>query len=147
MVSPEGAAAAVAAGVGGVVEQALGGVRDSRFSEAYTVTGEVEKLFDGTFDIVKGHCAGMHNTMGQCATLKLLDGAGGADTGTRLILTTGIGCHFAAELFKLGGYDPCTSVSLLACVSVRLYEQNGSVPGSVLFSVRVCVCAHARSRC
>ena len=83
MVSPEGVAVAVAAGVGGVVEQALGGVRDSRFSEPYTVTATVEKLFDGTFDIARGHCQGMHNMMGQCATLKLLDGAGGEDTGTR----------------------------------------------------------------
>jgi hypothetical protein len=42
--------------------------------------------------------------MGQCATLKVLDGVGGEDTGTRIILTTEIGCHFAVEMFEIGGH-------------------------------------------
>ena len=41
--------------------------------------------------------------MAQCATLRLLDGPDGEDTGVRVILTTGIGAHFAAELFALAG--------------------------------------------
>ena len=59
MVSPTGARAACAGGVGERFEAAVGGVLDSRFSSPLHVVGVVERVFDATYTIARGHCRGM----------------------------------------------------------------------------------------
>ena len=116
VVSPSAVEAAAAVGIGGKLEGlVIGGVLDNVYAEPFAVTAVVEELFEGSYDVIKGHCAGQHFELQGCATLRLLT-LDGSDTGVRVVLTTGIGAHFAVELFVLGGYDPFEA-SVVICKS------------------------------
>ena len=60
--------------------------------------------------------------------MRLLRPESGDDTGVRVILTTGIGAHFAAELFELGGYSPFES-SVVICKSPAGFRATYDDPG------------------
>ena len=59
------------------------GVLDSVYAVPCHVTGVVEQLFDGSYDVVRGHCAGQHFELQACATLRLLQGGSGAADGEK----------------------------------------------------------------
>lgn len=136
VVSPEGVAEAADAGVGSSLTTSIGGRRDVRFAVPLKVNAIVESIFEvrgvpsmrspcldrapltlcgcsvrdvlqGVFEVAAGHCKGLKCDMGKCATLRLLAEHGGEDTGVRVVLTSGTGPHFAAELFTLAGYVYC----------------------------------------
>ena len=114
MVSPTAVAAARAAGVGAQLTIELGGQRDTVFSAPpLTVHCLVEKLFDAEFYIKTGHCAGMDNDLGQGATLRITSHDGNP-TNVAVVCTTGIGAHFAAEMFEVAGLDPWRASVLVA---------------------------------
>lgn len=106
MVSPEGVAAAVQAGVGAELSISLGGVRDCRFSQPLPVTARVERLFDAKF-ILSGHLAkNLPIDMGPSAVLR--------SGNVRVLLTSRSGPHFAPEFFRAAGFDPFAARVLVA---------------------------------
>lgn len=114
MVAPTAVAAARAAGVGASLKVKLGGLRDINFSAPpLAVECVVEKLFDAKFYIETGHCAGMDCDLGQGATLRIASHDGNP-TNVAVVCTTGIGAHFAAEMFQVGGLDPWRASVLVA---------------------------------
>lgn len=98
LVAPEIVDAATAAGPGGVLNTALGGRRDARFSTPLTVTATVERLFAARF-VLSGHLArNLAIDMGRSALLRVGD--------VRIVVTSRSGPHFAPELFQAAGLDP-----------------------------------------
>ena len=106
LVAPEVVAAAAKAGVGAELTTPLGGVRDRRFSQPFTVTTRVERLFDARF-VISGHLArNLPIDMGRSAVLR----AGDVD----ILLTSRSGAHFAPEFFREAGFDPFAARVLVA---------------------------------
>jgi microcystin degradation protein MlrC len=106
LVAPEVVAAAAKAGVGAELTTPLGGVRDRRFSQPFTVTTRVERLFDARF-MISGHLArNLPIDMGRSAVLR----AGDVD----ILLTSRSGAHFAPEFFRAAGFDPFAARVLVA---------------------------------
>eukprot|EP01043_Picozoa_sp_COSAG02_P042228 COSAG02_NODE_3572_length_6543_cov_3.650217_3_plen_200_part_00 len=143
VVSPDAVAAADARGVGGIVTISLGGVLDNVYAVPCVVTAVVERLFNGSYDVVHGHCAGQHFELQGCATLRLLRPDTRDDTGIRVILTTGIGAHFAVELFELGGYDPFEA-SVVICKSPAGFRATYGHRASLMVSADAAGCAPAK---
>lgn len=114
MVAPTTVIQARAAGVGAFLKIDLGGIRDINFSAPpLPVECVVEKIFDAKFYIASGHCAGMDNDLGQGATLRITS-HDGKPTNVAVVCTTGIGAHFAAEMFGVAGLDPWRASVLVA---------------------------------
>ena len=144
VVSPDAVAAAEAKGGGGMlIDLPLGGVLDNVYAVPCVVTAVVEHLFDGSYDVVRGHCAGQHFELQGCATVRLLRPDTLEDTGIRVILTTGIGAHFAVELFEGGGYDPFEA-SVVICKSPAGFRATYGERASLMISADAAGCAPAK---
>ena len=144
VVSPEAVAQAEATGIGGVLaELSLGGVQDNVYAVPCVVTAVVERLFNGSYDVVRGHCAGQHFELQGCATVRLVHPNSLEDTGVRVILTTGIGAHFAVELFELGGYDPFEA-SAVICKSPAGFRATYGERAGLMVSADAAGCAPAK---
>eukprot|EP00038_Savillea_parva_P009596 m.184596 g.184596 ORF g.184596 m.184596 type:complete len:553 (+) comp16182_c0_seq1:60-1718(+) len=142
--SPEGVAEAVKAGVGNALTVTMGGLRDTRFAIPVTINAVVERLFDGVFTVAQGHCKGLKSNMEKCATLRILSSKDGHDTWVRVILTSGTGPHFAAELFTLAGYPPFgpgTHVSVVICKSPAGFRATYGPHAGLLMSSDAPGCA------
>jgi microcystin degradation protein MlrC len=142
LVSPSAVAEAAEAGVGVTITTMIGGVRDTRFAVPLQVTATVEKVFEGKFTIARGHFNGLKCDLGKCATLKIL-GDDGADTNVRVILTTGVGAHFAIEMFECGGYNPFEA-SVIICKSPAGFRSTYGVDAGMLLSADAPGCAAPR---
>lgn len=143
MVAPTAVAQAQQAGVGARLKIELGGLRDINFSAPpLAVQCVVEKLFDASFYIEKGHCAGMDNDLGQGATLRITS-HGGKATNVAVVCTTGIGAHFAAEMFQVAGLDPWTA-SVLVAKSPAGYRATYGERASLMITIESPGCAPPR---
>ena len=83
----------------------------------------VEKLFNAEFDIVKGHCVGMHCDIGQSCTLRIV-AHGGRKTNVAVVCTSHVGAHFAAELFETAGLNPWAAAVRVKHACRLLYQRT-----------------------
>lgn len=149
LVSARLADLAQGAGVGGRLSLPVGGELDTRYSEPWPITARVERLFDGSYTVKHGHCAGMHFELQLCACLKLVtdgdDTEGGSerDTGVRMVVTTGSGAHFATELFALAGYD-AYEAGVVICKSPAGFRATYGARAGMMVSADAKGCAPAK---
>jgi microcystin degradation protein MlrC len=106
MVAPDVVVRATAAGEGGVLQTAIGGLRDSRFSRPIDIEARIERLFRAEF-ILSGHLAkNLPVDMGPSVVLRSGD--------VHIFVTTNSGPHFAPEFFRSAGFDPFAANVLVA---------------------------------
>jgi len=119
LVAPEAVQEARRRGVGAEMTTALGGVRDRRFSQPITMTGQVAGLFDARF-VLSGHLArNLPIDMGPSAVLR--------HGNVCVVVTSRTGPHFAPELFRAAGFDPFAASVLVAkspCGFRAAYQQR-----------------------
>lgn len=134
LVAPEIVAAAIAAGLGGAVEQPFGGRRDARFNAPLPLRTVVERVFDARFTI-NGHLGkNLAIDMGPSVVVRTGD--------VRIVATTRSGPHFAPELFRAAGIDPFAQQALVAkspCGFRAVYAGKAAQ----IFSVKSPGCAPA----
>jgi microcystin degradation protein MlrC len=84
----------------------LGGRRDNRFSQPFSLRVQVENLFAARF-VLSGHLAkNLPIDMGPSAVLRHGD--------IHIVVTSRSGPHFAPELFQVAGLDPFAASVLIA---------------------------------
>lgn len=106
MVAPEIVEQARLLGAGAEWQGAMGGRRDTRFSEPVTLACRVESLFDARF-VMSGHLArNMPIDMGPSAVLR--------HGNVHIVVTSRSGPHFAPQLFQAAGIDPFAANVLIA---------------------------------
>jgi microcystin degradation protein MlrC len=106
VVAPEVVAQAHQLGVGREWSGLIGGLRDRRFSQPVSLTGQIANLFHGKF-VISGHLArNLAIDMGGCAVLR--------ERNVHVIVTSRSGPHFAPELFRAAGLDPFAASVLVA---------------------------------
>jgi microcystin degradation protein MlrC len=106
LVDPGVAAEAERLGAGAGLSTPLGGKRDRRFSQPFTVTTRVERLFDARF-VLSGHLGkNLRIDMGRSAVLR--------SGNVHVVVTSRSGPHFAPELFRAAGFDPFAASLLVA---------------------------------
>jgi microcystin degradation protein MlrC len=106
IVAPEIVERAAAAGPGGELQTAIGGVRDCHFSRPIEVAARVERLFRAEF-VLSGHLArNLAVDMGASAVLRCGD--------VCILVTSKSGPHFAPEFFRSAGFDPFAASLLVA---------------------------------
>jgi microcystin degradation protein MlrC len=87
--------------------------------------------------------------MGKCATLRVLGGEEGHDAGVRVVITSGTGTHFAAELFDLAGYPPFgdPAPSVVICKSPAGFRATYGPHAGLLLSADAKGCAPPQFWC
>jgi microcystin degradation protein MlrC len=106
LVAPEIVQEAQHLGMGAELTAALGGKRDSRFSQPVPVTARIAGLFQARF-ILSGHLGkNLPIDMGPSAVLR----AGNV----HIVVTSRSGPHFAPDLFQAAGIDPFAAAVLVA---------------------------------
>ena len=106
LVDPETIRNATRLGVGAEITTPLGGKRDRRFSQPFTLTTHVAGLFQARF-VMSGHLAkNMPIDMGPSAVLR--------HHNVLIVVTSRTGPHFAPQLFQAAGIDPFSASVLVA---------------------------------
>jgi microcystin degradation protein MlrC len=106
IVAPEIVADTQRLGVGAERIGPVGGLRDHLFSQPFSLTAKVVRLFDARF-VLTGHLGkNLPIDMGPSAVVRHGDVA--------LIVTSRSGPHFAPELFRSAGFDPFAASVLVA---------------------------------
>ena len=74
------------------------------------LTGTVGKLWDCSYKVARGHCAGMAFNLGRAATLR-------TEQNVVIILVSVSGGLFFCELFEQAGFDPFSAGSAIIAKS------------------------------